>query len=418
MSMKHLVLVFLVCSGMALADARQLDDYQWEGVDRIIAIGDVHGDYANYLATLQAAGLVDRKGKWIGGKAHLVQTGDIPDRGPDTEKIIEHLDQLAKQAQRKGGQVHSLIGNHEAMNVYGDLRYVHAGEYRAFVTRKSEGLRDRYYEIWLQNIETQDPETFAQLPPDIRERWNQEHPLGWVEHRQAWSPSWNPEGKYATWVLDKKVAIRINGAIFLHGGISGFYCRNSLDWITEKVRAGLRAFDPNNSGILEDEFGPLWYRGLSGVEPTASPETVDAILEHHGVSHIVVGHTPTSGIVWPNYDSKVVMIDTGIARHYGGYVAYLEITPEGLYAGYPSAKFPLPSTKDGVVAYLEQVIELNPENPHLRQRLEQLLQPPVPAAPADAGAPARSPGEPASSSESSVPGEPAQPVIPTCGIAE
>ena len=107
-------------------------------------MGDLHGDYDNYLATLRAAGLVNKRGKWVGGATHFVQTGDVPDRGPDTEKNIDHLSKLAKQAERKGGQVHTLIGNHEAMNVYGDLRYVHVGEYRAFATSNSETLRDRY----------------------------------------------------------------------------------------------------------------------------------------------------------------------------------------------------------------------------------------------------------------------------------
>ena len=413
--MKYLALAFLVCTGVALADARQIDDYQWEGVERIVAVGDLHGDYDNYLATLRAAGVVNKRGKWVGGATHLVQTGDVPDRGPDTEKIIDHLSKLAKQAERKGGQVHTLIGNHEAMNVYGDLRYVHAGEYRAFATSNSETLRDRYYEVWLQNFESQNPEAFAQLPPDIRERWNQEHPLGWVEHRQAWSPAWNPEGKFANWVLGNKVAIRVNDILFLHGGISGFYCQNSLDWLTERVRSGLRAFDPANPGILDDEFGPLWYRGLSGDEPTATPETVDAILAHHGVKHIAVGHTPTSGVIWPNYDAKVLMIDTGIARPYGGYVAYLEITPAGLFAGYPSGKLALPTSDDGAISYLEQVIQLNPENPHLPKRLEELLQPPTPEPPAMEAVAAQD--QPAGEGEPSAV-EPPPPPIPTCGIAE
>ena len=60
-------------------------------MERIVAIGDIHGDYEQYMKVLTAAGLVDRKGKWAGGETHLVQTGDIPDRGPDTRKIIEHL---------------------------------------------------------------------------------------------------------------------------------------------------------------------------------------------------------------------------------------------------------------------------------------------------------------------------------------
>jgi len=409
---KTIILVLFFSANLAFADARQIDEFQWDGVERIVAIGDLHGDYANYMATLKAAGLVDKKGKWSGGKTHLVQTGDIPDRGPDTRKIIDHITKLAKQAKKKGGRVHSLIGNHEAMNVYGDLRYVSDGEYEAFVTRDSAKLRDRVYQMHIQRLEAGDPEGFAALVgTNFRDEWNVKHPLGWVEHRQAWDPAWNPEGEYANWVLDKKVAVRINDNLFLHGGISGFYCQNSLDSMTEQVVGKLRKFEPGNSGIVEDEFGPLWYRGLSGVEPAAVDETVDAILAHHKVSHIVVGHTPTSGVIWPKYDSKVVMIDTGIARAYGGHVAYLEITPEGLFAGYPLGKLPLPASEADSISYLEKVITMNPDNPYLQERLELLLHPAVPELlEAEADAEAGVEGE-------AVP-QPASEPIPICGISQ
>jgi hypothetical protein len=407
--MKYLVLAFLVFSSLARAEVRQIDEYQWEGVERIVAVGDLHGDYDNYLATLRAAGVVDHKGKWAGGATHLVQTGDVPDRGPDTVKIIEHITRLDKQARRKGGRVHSLIGNHEAMNVYGDLRYVSEGEYEAFVSRGSGALRDRYFELYLARIEAQDPERYAALPADFRDKWNMEHPLGWLEHRQAWDPAWNPDGQYAKWVLNNKVAIRINDTLFLHGGISGFYCQNSLDSLTENVRSHLENFEPGNAGILEDDFGPLWYRGLSGVEPLATPETVDAILAHHGIKHIAVGHTPTSGVIWPRYDAKVIMIDTGISRAYGGHLGYLEIISAGLFAGYQEAKLPLPASDDEVIAYLEQVIQLKPDNPYLRQRLNKLQQPPL-AEPIEAAA-----TETAQSGETV---EPPAPAIPVCGISQ
>ncbi len=108
--MKRILLILLIFSELAFADAREVNEFRWEGVDRVVAIGDLHGDYGNYIAVLRAAGLVNKKGKWSGGTTHLVQTGDIPDRGPDTLKIIEHISALAKQAKRKGGRVHSLIG--------------------------------------------------------------------------------------------------------------------------------------------------------------------------------------------------------------------------------------------------------------------------------------------------------------------
>jgi len=403
--------------GHARAAARQVDEYQWEGVNRIVAIGDLHGDFDNYLETLKLAGLVDRKGKWVGGDTHFVQTGDIPDRGPDTLKIIEHLENLEQQAQRKGGRVHSLIGNHEAMNVYGDLRYVHKGEYQAFVTRNSASLRDRLFELHLQQIQAQDPDAYASLPTDYRAQWNLRHPLGWVEHRQAWDPAWNPEGKLANGVWGRKVAIRINDLIFVHGGISGFYCQNSLESMTEKVVGNLRHFDPQNTGVLEDDFGPLWYRGLSGVQPEAPAETVDAILAHHGVKHIVVGHTPTRGVVWPQYQGKVVMIDSGISRAYGGHIAYLEVTPEGLFAGYPNARLPLPVGDADRLAYLERVIELNPENPYLQERLEQLMHPPEPESTPEATDSGEAPGSDAEDSEETAGPEATASTIPICGIA-
>jgi len=412
--MRYLALAFLLYAGQALGEARQIDDYHWEGVGRIVAIGDLHGDYAQYIETLRAAGLVDRKDKWAGGDTHLVQTGDIPDRGPDTAKIIEHIGTLDKQARRKGGRVHNLIGNHEAMNVYGDLRYVSEGEYEAFVSRNSAALRDRYFELYLQGLQSQDPERFAALPENYREQWNEQYPLGWVEHRQAWDTAWNPKAEYALWVMDNRVAIRINDSLFVHGGISGFYCQNSLASLTEKVLAGLRQYDPRNPGILEDEFGPLWYRGLSGEAPEAPMETVDAILDHHGVRRIVVGHTPTSGVIWPRYDGKVVMIDTGIASAYGGYPGYLEITAQGAVAGYPGGKLSLPSSDAGAIAYLEQVIELDPGNRYLKQRLQR-LQAPEPGPDLDPSPPAEAAAEEASS-EPEQAAEPAR-EIPICGIS-
>ena len=84
--MKHILFTILLFSNLVYADARKIDDYHWQGVERIVAVGDIHGDYGNYIEVLRAAGLVDKKGKWSGGKTHLVQTGDIPDRGPDTGK--------------------------------------------------------------------------------------------------------------------------------------------------------------------------------------------------------------------------------------------------------------------------------------------------------------------------------------------
>lgn len=366
----------LLASQAAVCKPTEVDAYHWTGVDRIIAIGDLHGDYESYLLTLKSAGLIDERDQWRGGATHLVQLGDIPDRGADTLNIIAHMKKLASQAKKKGGRVHNLMGNHEAMNTYGDLRYVSAGEYAAFTGRDSVVLRDRYYENVLADIKVRDPEKFAALPAGFREEWNTTHPLGWVEHQQAWNPRWNPSGEYYEWVMGTEVAIQINDLVFVHGGLSAAYCQNSLASLTDKARAALRESDPSTPDILTDPLGPLWYRGLSGVEPVATSETVEAILGQRGAHHIVVGHTPTEGAIWPRYSARVIQVDTGLSAAYGGHVGYLEVNGGELLAGYPGGRIRLPDDDSGRLDYLRQVIALQPGNTGLQKQLAELQQGP------------------------------------------
>lgn len=366
------VLCVFLASSISSASPRKIDDYHWDNVDRVVAIGDLHGDYDNYLRVLGIAGIINARGQWVAGETHLVQLGDIPDRGADTLKIIAHLKKLAAQARRKGGMVHTLLGNHEAMNTYGDLRYVSAGEFAAFAGRDSKQWRDRYYENVLADIKAREPERFATLPDDFRQAWDASHPLGWVEHQRGWNPRWNPKAEYFQWALQDEVAIQINDMVFVHGGISGAYCRNELSSLTDQAREALRKGDPTTPSILTDENGPLWYRGLAGVEPRASAETVSAILEQRGARHIVVGHTPTRGAIWPRYNGQVIQVDTGMSKAYGGHVAYLEATAAGLRAGYPSGKLDLPPDDAGRLDYLKRVVALQPDDAGLLAQLSAL----------------------------------------------
>lgn len=394
----------LVCQSLWAAP-HKIDDYHWDRVDRVVAIGDLHGDYGSYIEALRGAGIVDARGDWIGGETHFVQMGDVPDRGPDTLKIIAHLKKLADQARRRGGMVHTLLGNHEAMNTYGDLRYTSAGEYAAFAGRDSEKWRDAYYANVMAYLKAHDPERFKSLPEDFRDTWNAKHPLGWVEHQRGWNPKWNPKGEYYEWALHDEVAIQINDLVFVHGGISGSYCQNSLASLTEKARAALRQSDPATPSILTDENGPLWYRGLAGVEPVAPPETVQAILAQHAAHHIVIGHTPTHGAVWPRYSGQVIQVDTGMTAVYGGHVAWLEETPDGLFAGYPSGRVRLPSDDAGRIDYLKKVIALEPENSDLKVQLAALEQAAQGSGESQGNGEAKAKGEAKANSEANSNGE-------------
>lgn len=374
-----LLLALLLAPAMAMAAPKRIDTHRWDQVDRIVAIGDLHGDYESYLGVLRAAQIVDARGHWRAGATHLVQTGDIPDRGPDTRRIIAHLARLASEAERRGGRVHALIGNHEAMNLYGDLRYVHPGEFAAFAGPRSESVRDRYFERWLQALERSDPARHAALPADFRTQWNQAHPLGWVEHRRAWDPKMDPKGELSRWVLKAPVAVQVNDLVFLHGGLSSAYCGNSLASLTAMAHAALRDGSPQERGILTDPRGPLWYRGNAGVEPATPVTIVDAILRTHRARRIVIGHTPTLGVIWPRLDARIIQIDTGMGAAYGRHLGWLEATPDGLFAGYPGGRLRLPGRDADRGAYLEAVIALQPGNPALRERLAQLRDPEVAA---------------------------------------
>ena len=223
----------------------------FDGVKRIVAIGDVHGDFGQFVAVLRAAGVVDGRNRWTGGSLHLVQTGDVLDRGPHSRKVLDLLMSLEKQARKAGGRVHALLGNHEAMNLIGDLRYVSEGEYAAFRSRNSEELRARAFELLADPAGREDPA--------YRARWEAEHPLGWVEHRQAFGP----KGTYGRWLRERNAIVRINGIVFLHGGLSPKFGTLTISEINQRVRQELAGVNPPEGGLSVDEDGPLWYRGLA-----------------------------------------------------------------------------------------------------------------------------------------------------------
>ncbi len=97
------------------------------------------------ITVLRSAEIIDNKNRWIAGRTHLVQLGNLPDRGPDTLEAFEFLKKLESQARRKRGRGHVLIGNHDAMNMWGRLNYVTPEEYEAFVTRDSGETREYEY---------------------------------------------------------------------------------------------------------------------------------------------------------------------------------------------------------------------------------------------------------------------------------
>jgi hypothetical protein len=312
-------------------------------IHRIVAVGDLHGDFAAWRQILRAAQLVDNDGRWIGGEAVLVQTGDVVDRGPDSLKIILDLMRLQNEAQRARGQVIALVGNHEAMTLTGDLRYVSAGDYAAFVDSRSVRRRENVFESNKKAIEAAYRQRDPQMSGDaIKQAWFQATPLGSIEHRVAWDPN----GTIGRWIVGNPAVVLIDGNIFVHGGISPAYVRMPIEEINRQVRAALlaRATDPQS--FINDPQGPLWYRGLStpnadatdrpstgrpGTAPSATvaeppvEDQLQALLSAYGAKRIVIGHTPILSGIAVLYGGRLIRIDTGISSVYGGKVSYLDI---------------------------------------------------------------------------------------------
>lgn len=251
---------------------------------------------------------MDGAGKWSGGKTHLVQVGDLPDRGPDTKAVIEYLMELEKQAKKAGGMVHVLIGNHDAMNVYGDLRYVSPPEFAAFVTPKSEKTRDEFFKAMIERDKPADAVAF-------RAKLEKETPLGWVEQRRAWTP---PDGSFGRWTAAHNAAMKINDTLFVHAGISPRVVAIGIAEINRAVREELTDPAKLQGGLAMAEDGPLWYRGLASESADQIGSHVDLILKTYGVKRVVIGHTPTKAPIVGRLGGRVVDVDTGLSKTYGG----------------------------------------------------------------------------------------------------
>jgi hypothetical protein len=311
------------------------------GVARVVAVGDVHGTHDGFLEVLRLAGLLDAKGRWRGGRAHLVQTGDILDRGPDSRKVMDLLMRLEGEARKAGGRVHALLGNHEAMNILGDLRYVSPGEYEAFRTPRSERLREERYQA-VRDARAEAARAAGQ-PFDegaFRAAFLKEIPLGFLEHRQAFSE----EGRYGKWLRQRDTMVKIDGVAFVHGGLVPEVARLGCEAINATVRgelgAGLdRTLADPASALSTREEGPLWYRGLAREDEAAHAAVVDEVLSALGARTLVIGHTLTeTGRLKTRFAGRVVMIDTGMLPAYGGHRSALEIGPQGMAALYPGGR--------------------------------------------------------------------------------
>lgn len=332
-------------------------DWRHEGVERVVAIGDVHGARDELVALLSDVGLIDERQRWTGGRAHLVSVGDLLDRGDHGRQVMDLMMRLQQEAAAAGGAVHVLLGNHEAMNLTGDLRYVSEGDYAQFGAGAGGGL-----------------------------------PAGFFERRAALAP----DGQYGRWLLGLPAALVVNDTLFVHGGVSALLEGMSLEQINREAMRDLRLVSEGWHALLEagllrdtDGFsalrakaselaesasspsmrtlgreltealaglpfhpdGLLWYRGNSICHDYAEGGTLRRVLGELGVRRVVVGHTVTGPRrITSRVDGRVYRIDTGMNHAaYGGTPGALIIEggePRAKYVGAPATPVPSESSRD------------------------------------------------------------------------
>ena len=310
----------------------------WSGVDRIVAVADIHGDYDKFELILKYNRLIDNDLKWRGGKIHLVQTGDIMDRGPDARKVFDLLIRLEEEAEAVGGMVHVLLGNHEEANLLGvafdRVGYVTPGQLVSFLPEKyREKLENQVGENFFNNLNASlgifRILLFAySIDEELKKFWADK-----IRNDPKIRGEYNRNFKklYGKWLLSKNVVIKINDIIFVHGGINKSFSKWSLEDINERTRFEFSSLSRGKGvdmRITYQSNSPLWYRGLVRNDEEEYKEEVDEILANLDANHIVVGHTVrTEGNPGKlsRFNGKVWGMDTGISRYYRGYMSALII---------------------------------------------------------------------------------------------
>lgn len=289
-------------------------------VDRIIAIGDVHGDVDAFRKSLEVSGVLGNDDTWIGGKTVLVQVGDQLDRGDSERSIYDLLFRLQDSAPKSGGAVHILLGNHELMNVKLDFRYVTKGGFGDF--NKSgptySGHKTRISRDVMSNINA--------LPSTMRSR----------------AKALSPGGPLAAELAQRsQISVIVGDNVFVHGGLSpqhltfgGKAAAAALKTLA-KVNDECRLFllgKGTQPQVLRGGKSPIWMRDYSQqhVRPaSAECRMLAETLKMIKARRMIVGHTPQWQGINAACSGRVWRVDTGMSAAYGGIPEALEISRRG-----------------------------------------------------------------------------------------
>ncbi len=323
--------------------------WEWADVPKVVAVGDLHGSYDKLVQLLQSAELVDGELRWTGGETHLVAAGDLVDRGTGDRAVMDLLRRLQGESTSAGGQVHVLLGNHEAMNLLRDTRDVLPAACREFAAEVSK--QDRRHALASARSGK------GNLRADAMRTFNQRFPAGFFARQRAFGL----DGEYGSWLLRQPAVVKINDTVYLHGGLTEEFASLGVDGINRRVLDELRSHLEQRE-VLEDagiitpvmrfealktaarkaadqrrlapelrqaaqtllesaetpilgSRGPLWYRGSSFEDERIEKSMLDRSLELLDAEAMVVAHSYTGGNrITTRFHGQLFRLDHGLHR--------------------------------------------------------------------------------------------------------
>lgn len=270
-----------------LKDKLQNEKSDFRKAGRQLAISDIEGSFSAFRKLLQGNRVIDENFNWIFGDGHLVLTGDFFDRGDRVTEVLWLIYSLEDKAKAAGGYVHFVLGNHEIMNLNGDLRYVHP----KYILNASL-LNENYMTLYSEQSE-----------------------LG-------------------RWLRTKNVIQKVGDVLYVHGGVSAIM--NTMELPVAKVNELVRPFYADTSYIYPDavvdllysDLGPFWYRGYYTGSIKATQQTIDSTLHQYRARYIATGHTIIADTISTLFDKKVFNTDV---QHYKGHSEALYIEKGKFY---------------------------------------------------------------------------------------
>eukprot|EP01018_Ginkgo_biloba_P036815 Gb_09744 [translate_table: standard] len=273
-------------------------------VDRLIAIGDIHGDLQKAREALRVAQVIDENDNWIGGKTTVVQVGDLLDRGGEELKVIYLLEKLKQEAQKAGGAMVIMNGNHEIMNIEGDFRYVTPAAMEEFKRWAHWYTIGNNMKNLCQGL-GQQPDIFKDIPPVLPEAW------------RARLAALRPGGPISSrFLANHPTVVIVGGSVFVHGGLLPTHVFHGLERINEETR------DWINGG--KGRVGPPFLHGRDAVvwlrkySERSEGKCECAVLEQAlasipGAKRMVVGHTIQTLGINGACGNRVIRVDVGMS---------------------------------------------------------------------------------------------------------